>query len=179
MISEISLRPVAKNKNARMLFFVLLGAAAASVAVSYLVNAYKGIIQLGSLILLVAAVMVYTRYIGAAYLYEVTFDTEGTPVFVVSQLSGKRRSALCRVDLADIAEILRLSGEEYRAYKPEAGMKRYNYTPTLWPDEVHCMKVRARAESADVFLELSAECCDMLLSYAAEARALRAENDGE
>ncbi len=177
MISEFSVRPVAKNNNARSLFFILLGAAAASVAVSYFSPLYKGIIQLASLLFLVAAVLIYTRYIGAAYLYEVGFDSAETPIFVVVQISGKRRSALCRVDIADIADIKRLSGEQYRAYKPEAGMKRYNYTPTLRPAEVYLMQVRSRRERADVFLEISEEYCQTILAFAAEAKSLRLSDD--
>ncbi len=173
MISEFAVRPVPKNKNARTLFFVLLGAAAATVGVSYFLTAYKGIVQLGSLILLVAAVVIYTRYIGVVYSYEVSFDGDGTPIFVVCQFSGKRRTSLCRVDLGDISEIETLSAEKYRAYKTEQGTKRYNYTPTLFPPEVNLMKVRGRFERADVILELSAECRDTLLAYAQEAKALR------
>ena len=177
MIREFAVRPMPKNKKARTLFFVLLGAAAATVIASYFLTSYKGIVQLGSLILLVAAVMIYTRYLGSVYSYEVTFDSDETPIFVVCQLSGKRRTSLCRVDLADIVEIETLAAEAYRAYKTESGVKRYNYTPTLFPEEVNLMKVRSRTERADVFLELSAECRDMLLSYAASARALRTEED--
>lgn len=173
MIREFAVRPVPKNQNARTVFFVLLGAAAAAIAVSYVLTAYKGIVQLGGLILLVAAVMIYTRYVGSTYSYEVSADSEGTPIFLVCQLSGKRRTALCRVDLADIVDIKTLSGEAYRAYKPEAGIKRYNYTPTLGPSEVHLVQVRSRTEKADVFLELSEEYRAMLLSFAEEARATR------
>ena len=173
MIREFAVRPMPKNKNARTLFFVLLAAAAATVIASYFLTHYKGVVQLGSLILLVAAVLIYTRYLGSVYSYEVTFDSDETPIFVVCQLSGKRRTSLCRVDLADITEIEALEAAAYRAYKTEQGTKRYNYTPTLFPDEVYLMKVRSRTERADVFLELSAECRDTLLSYAADAKATR------
>lgn len=177
MIREFAVRPMPKNKKARTLFFILLSAAAATVIASYFLTSYKGIVQLGSLILLVSAVVIYTRYLGSVYSYEVTYDSDETPIFVVCQLSGKRRTSLCRVDLADIVEISLLSAEAYRAYKTEPGMKRYNYTPTLFPEEVYLMKVRSRTERADVFLELSAECRDTLLAYAATARSLRTEDD--
>ena len=90
MIREFAVRPVPKNKNARTLFFVLLGGAAVGMIASYFMNSYKGIVQLLALILLVAAVTVYTRYIGSVYSYEVSFDSDGTPIFVVCQLSGRR-----------------------------------------------------------------------------------------
>lgn len=173
MIREFSVRPVPKNQNARTLFFALLGSAAVAVVASYFLSSYKGIVQLGALILLVAAVTIYTRYVGAFYTYEVATDGEGTPVFVVNQTSGKRRTALCRLDLADIVDIKALTSADYRTYKPEAGIKRYNYMPTLGPTEMHLMKVRSVRESADVFLELSEEYKTLLLSYAAEARSLR------
>ena len=177
MIREFSVRPKPKNQNARHLFFVLLGSAAATVILSYFLSSYKGIVQLGSLILLVAAVLIYTRYIGAVYSYEVTFDSDETPIFVVCQFSGKRRTSLCRVDLADVIGIETLTNEAYRAYKTESGTKRYNYTPTLNPPEVHLMRVRSRTERADVFLELSSECRDTLLSYAEYARAARSADE--
>lgn len=177
MIREFSVRPVPKNQNARSLFFTLLGAAAASVAASYFLNAYKGLVQLAALILLVAAVMIYTRYVGSSYSYEISHDSEGTPIFVVTQFSGKRGTALCRVSLADVADIKTLTAAEYRAYKPEAGMKRYNYTPTLNPPEVHLMQVRSYREKADVFVELSEEYRSLLLSFVEEARAMRIADD--
>ena len=177
MIQEFAVRPVPKNQNARRTFFILLGAAAAAVVVSYFLASYKGIIQLAALILLVCAVLVYTRYVGISYYYEVTHDAEGTPLFLVTQLSGKRRTALCRVDLWDIASIETLTGEQYRAYKPERGVKRYNYTPTMRPDTVNLMVVRSRTEKAVVFLELSEEYRDMLLSFVKEAKAMRAEDE--
>lgn len=173
MISEFSVRPVPKNKNARTLFFVLLGAAFASVALSYFAPFYKGVIQLASLILLVGAVMIYTRYIGAYYCYEVAFDSSSAPIFLVTQTSGKRKTALCRIELADVVAIQMLSAEQYRAYKPKAGIKRYHYTPTLRPAEVYLMQVRSHNEQADIFVEISEPCCQTLLSFAAEARAAR------
>ena len=176
MIQELSVRPIPKNQNARYVFFALLGAAAVTVLVSYFLSSYKGVIQLASLILLAAAVLIYTRYIGCSYFYEVAFANE-TPIFIVLQLSGKRRTALCRVNLSDIVDIKTLTGAEYRAYKPEVGMKRYNYTPTLGPSEVHLMQVRSRMEKADVFLEISEEFRALLLSYADEARAMRATDE--
>ena len=178
MMQEFSVRPVPKNQNARRLFFILLGSAAALVAVSYLMSSYRGIVQLFALILLVASVMIYARYIGSYYTYDLTVDSDGTPIFVVCQYSGKRRSSLCRVDLADITDIKSLTAEQYRAYKTEAGVKRYNYTPTLNPPEVHLLKVRSHSEKADVLLEISAEYCEALLSYAQQARAMR-PLDGE
>ena len=177
MIREFAVRPTPKNQNARTLFFGLLGAAAIAIISSYILNSYKGIVQLGGLILLVAAVMIYTRYVGSVYSYEVALDSEGTPIFIVCQLSGKRRTALCRVDLADIVAIQTLTAAEYRTYKPEAGMKRYNYTPTLNPPEVHLMQVRSYREKADVFVELSEEYRALLLSFVEEARAMRIADD--
>lgn len=174
MIREFAVRPMPKNQNARRLFFILLGAAVATVAISYFLPSHKGIVQLASLILLVSAVLIYTRYLGSTYSYEVAHDTEGTPIFLVTQLTGKRRTALCRVNLADIQSIEVLTGAQYRAYKPEVGIKKYNYTPTLHPDEVHLMQVRSRTENAVVFLELSEEYRSMLLSFIEEAKALRA-----
>lgn len=177
MIQEFAVRPVPKNQNARRIFFILLGAAAAAVAVSYFLTLYEGIIQLVALILLVVSVLIYSRYLGSSYSYEVTHDSEGTPIFLVTQLSGKRRTALCRVNLSDIASIETLTGEQYRSYKPESGFHRYNYTPTMGPDTVHLMKVCSRTEKAVIFLELSEEYRAMLLSFAEEAKAMRAEDE--
>ncbi len=177
MIRDFAVRPMPKNQNARRLFFILLGAAAITVGISYFLPSYKGVVQLASLVLLVSSVLIYTRYIGSIYSYEVAHDSEGTPIFLVTQLSGKRRTALCRVNLSDIQSIKVLTGEQYRAYKPEVGIKRYNYTPTMNPPEVHLMQVRSRTEKAVVFLELSEEYRAMLLSYIDEAKSLRALED--
>ena len=81
MIQELSVRPMPKNQNARYAFFALLGAATVTVIVSYFLSSYKGVIQLASLLLLVAAVLVYTRYVGSTYYYEVAFAGE-TPILL-------------------------------------------------------------------------------------------------
>ena len=121
--------------------------------------------------------MLMTRYIFASLRYDVLFDTEGAPFFLVRQITGKRERALSRFYLADVESIVRETKEERAARKTEAGFVKYSYMPSLAPKDNILITVRSRYERALIRIEGSDEFLETLRSFAAEARALRKEEE--
>lgn len=171
MISPISIKPEPQNNKAKHTFFACLGSAILSIALYTMLPSYKGIVGIVALGFITAAIYLYNRYVCAAYYYDVTMDSNGSPVFVISQSVGKRQTTLCRVDLSSITLVKKLSAEEKRAYKPAKDIARYFYSPTLSPEFVYLLEVRSPYEKADVFVELNDEQAATISAYAKEARA--------
>ena len=177
MIAELSVRPKSKNNYARGLFMCLL-ATALGVFILYLnAQRYRGLIGLAVICLVTAAVFIYTKYICVSYVYDITRDSEGSPIFVVRAQTGKRHTTLCRVDLYSIKEIKKETREEYKNHKIEAGFRKYVYTPTLFAPEVYRIRVVSRYEKAEILIECTAEFCEYLLSASKEAKALYSDDD--
>ena len=99
MITELSVSPRAANKSASMVFAALLTSAAISTVLYLSAERFRGVIGLLSLILITAAILVYTRYISVKYYYDVTFDANSRAVFTVRQVIGRRVSTLCCIHL--------------------------------------------------------------------------------
>lgn len=181
MINEIYSHVKPSNTKAKRLFILLMGLsallAAGAVALNIFGGPYKGVVAFCGCISIVAAVFIYTKYIGVEYYYDVTFDSEGTAVFVVRQVTGKRESTLCRIDLWSITKIEKLTAKERSAHKAQAGFKRYFYLPTLSPDSVILITIRSEYENAEIVIEANDEFASMLKGYAREARESRF--DGE
>lgn len=179
MISEFSAKAKSKNNNAKILFFALLGLAVATVAVYISLDKFKGVVGLFAVAFITAAVFIYTKYMSGEYYYDITFDYNGVPVFVVRQRVGKKNTTLCRMDLHAITEVVKQNKSERAEHKTKDGYLKYNYTPTLSPDETYLVTVNARYEKAEIRIEATDEFAGLLLSYAAEARELRAFAEAE
>ena len=177
MIREHYSRTKASNSNAKNLFYGLLCATAVLFVFYCTTPLYKGIIGLFCVAAITAAVLIYTKYVGVEYFYDITFDSEGTSIFVVRQVTGKRSSTLCRIDLSSIVKIERLDASARKAHKAEAGYINYFYLPTLMPESVLLLKVSSRNERAEIFIEASDEFAELLSTYSIEARSLVAEDD--
>ena len=179
MISEFSARAKAKNNNAKILFFSLLGVAAV-VTVFYLTaERYRGVIGVIALCFITAAIFVYTKYISSVYFYDITFDYNNSPVFVVRQRTGKKDTTLCRMDLYAVTDVIRQDKKERAEHKTKDGYLKYNYTPTLSPDETYLIRVFSRYEKAEIRIEATEEFAALLKQYAAEAKELRALAEAE
>ncbi len=175
MIRELSVRPVPTNKNAKVFFLGSLFLALVSLIAYFSVQRYKGIVGLFILVFLTAGILVYTKYISAQYYYDVTFDSNGVPVFVVRQVTGKRQTTLCRVDLYAIRSVTLLEGESKKRHKAPDKAVKYVYTPTLFPNSVYAVYVKSSYEHAELMIECSEEFASLLMSYAEEARQHRIE----
>lgn len=179
MITEISARAKAKNNNAKILFFVFLILSAAATVLYLTVEIKRSLVGLVALIFITAAVFVYTKYVSSEYFYDVTFDYNRNPVFVVRQRTGKKDTTLCRMDLYAITAVQKQDKKQRSEHKTKYGYLKYNYTPTISPDETYLITVVSRYEKAEIRIEATEEFANLLLSYAAEARELRANSEAE
>ena len=175
----MKIRPKAANEKGKRAFLLFLLLAAVLFVISLFMENYHGIVQLFSLVALTTALFFYNRYLASTYEYEITTDTDGTPVFVVSSYSVKRVSTLCRISLWDIREIRRMNKEERRAHQTPKDMAKHNYTPTLFPDSVLCIVQRSRYEKSEIYIESNEVFEKYLLEIVEEARAMHAPDDEE
>ena len=170
MITETTTRLKPTNNNAKNLTFGLLIAVIVGMTVYSAIPVYKSIVGAITLLLIVALVFIYTKYISVIYFYDITFDGYGVPVFVVRQVTGKRQSTLARVSLADIISVEREDAEERKKHETPMGVRRYYYVPTLLPKVTYRMTVKSKYEHAEITIEITEEYREMLLRYCAEAK---------
>lgn len=179
MIQGITVHPKPQNRNAWYLCFACVGLAAVCLIVAGFLVRYRGVIQLTAVFFLVTAILLYVRYIGAHYAYEITEDYEGVPVFVVTQTTGKRVSTMCRVALWDITDITRQTRAEAQADKPDRKVFRlYRYMPTIRPAVSYRLTVEG-AERSIVRIEGTEEFIDYLSRVVAEAKEMKPREDEE
>lgn len=177
MINEFFSHAKPTNAKAKRLFITLL-AIGALITVGYAAaDRFKGIIGLFALGAIVGAVFIYTKYIGVEYFYDITFDSAGSPVFVVRQISGKRQTTLCRLDLHSIVKVEMLDAKARASHKAPAGYKRYFYLPTLLPESVILITAHSESEFAEITVEASEEFADLLRAYSKEARETRFDSE--
>ena len=175
MIQEFSVRPKPANNNAKIAFLIAILLSAVGFVTYFMIEKYKGIVGTLALFILTTAILFYTKYISPEFYYDVAFDSQGVPMFVVRQVVGKRQTTLARIDLADIKAIDKQTAKERGEHKTPAGYKVYVYTPTLMPKETLLITANGRYERAEIRIEGTEELSRLLLEYSAEARAMQAE----
>ena len=179
MISEFSVRPKPRNNNAKIAFLIAILISAAGFVTYFFMERFRGFVGMFSLMVLVTAILFYTKYISPEFFYDITFDYENTPIFVVRRRVGKRDTTLCRIDIADIVSVDYETRAERRAHKTPSGMLKYVYAPTMLPPDVYRITVRGRYEKCEIIIEASEEFAKLLRDYSAEARSLRLSEDEE
>lgn len=179
MISELSVSPRPANKSATVTFGALLFSAAIATVLYLTAERFRGVIGLLTIAFITAAVLIYTRYIAVKYYYDVTFDTSSQAVFTVRQLIGKRVSTLCCIRLSSITKLAYEKKEERKGHKIPYGVRKYNYTPTLIPEDTIRIYSQTRIEKAEIVIEGSYELLSRLESFAREAREIAALNEEE
>ena len=155
MINEFSVHPKPTNNKAKVVFFITMIAGLAVATVSCFLPIYKGLVGMVGLLLIVTALLFYTKYIAIEFYYDIVKDDSGLPLLVVRQTTGKRTTTLCRIELADITKVETESAAERRAHKTERGVLKYNYTPTFSPSEVHRITVINRYERAEILIAIT------------------------
>ena len=179
MIREFSAKAKASNNNARTLFVVCMASAFAFLAVSMLIPIYRGVVSLVGIVLLVAAITVFTKYISPIFYYDITFDSEGVPLFVVRQMIGKRQTTLCRIALFEIVKVEKENIEQRKQHKTPAGFIKYSYIPTIDPASAYRITSVSRYEKSEILIEASDEFASIIKSYSEEARKNYSLNDEE
>ena len=170
MIPDFSIHAKSSNNKAKIAFWVGLAAAFVVFTISAFINKYQGLVGLAALALLVFALTVYTKYLSVSYYYELTTDSEGVPLLLVRQVTGKRQSVLCRIGLAEIVKVEREDKSARNAHKTPAGFMKYTYVPTLMPEVTYRLTSTSRYEKAEIVLEISDEMAGLLRKYSVMAR---------
>ena len=153
MISEMSIKLQPSNNYARLIFSVFTSGGICLALLSTFIPRFKGGVAICGVVLLVMAIAVFSKYIASVYYYDITFDDNRTPVFIVRQITGKRESTLCRIDIADIVSVEHESLKERRKHKTPMGFIKYNYSPTLAPKKTSRLTVEGRYEKAEIIIE--------------------------
>lgn len=179
MIKELSASPKPQNSNSKILMSVFFILSAAVLIVSRLIDSYKGVVAFVGVLLLVSAILVYTKYVAIVFYYDVIITSDGEPLFVVRQLSGRREVTLCRVPLAELTDIRKETAAERRAHVRQKDCPLFVYLPTLFPPVSYRMTVGRGSERSEVLIECSEEFAALLLDYAAEARELAGDLNEE
>ena len=169
MIKEFTVSPKPQNKNAKIAVSIAMGVSLVAFVIYFLMERFRGIVGMFALLTLVTAILFYTKYIAPVFFYDITFDSENTPIFVVRQVTGKRQTTLSRIDLSNIKRVERENKEERKAHKTPADFRKYVYAPTLFPETVYRLTVIGRYEKAEIIIECSDEYADYLRDVAAEA----------
>ena len=171
MIIDFSIKAKPSSKKANCTFTVCIVLAFVFFAASGFVSLYNGLVGLVGLIFLTAALTVYTKYISPMYYYDVFTDSDGTPLFIVRQVVGKRETTLCRIGLCEVMKLEREDRATRRKHKTPSDHQKFSYLPTLDPTVSYRMTTRSRYERAEILLEISDEMAQMIKNYAEIARA--------
>jgi hypothetical protein len=177
MIKEFSVHAKPRNNNAKIMFLILILIAGVGLVGSFFLEHYRGVVGVFALMILVTAILIYTKYISAVFYYDITFDYEETPIFVVRQVVGRRQTTLCRIGLADIQKIELEDKKAKSGHKTPKNVHKYSYAPTLFPKEVYRMYIHNRHETAEIVIEGTAEFADLLRAYAKEAKEAYMEEE--
>ncbi len=170
MISEFSVKPKPQNKNAYYYMYASLLGALVTLIIYFLMDKYKGLVGLFTIAFITAAVFIYTKYIAAQYIYDITFDSSGNAVFVVRQQTGKKDTTLCCIFLSGITSAKIMDKAERRQHTTPYGMQKFVYTPSISPDTVCLITYHTRYENSEIYIEANSEFAALLLNYAKEAR---------
>ncbi len=170
MIREFSVSPKPQNKNAKIVVLISLIVAALSFATRIVLDKYNWAWELLAFFAVVVTVYISSKYIFTVYYYDIMIDTDGVPIFVVRKMIGRRQETHARVELTYITECTPVTREERKKHKTPEGVLKFNYCPTLWPARLARLGYESPEQRAELYLELSDEFCELLLSYSDEAR---------
>ena len=171
--------PKTANTKGKRVFLITLLLALALFLSSLLLHSYQSIIQLIALVLLTVALYFYNRYVSTSFVYEITTDADGVPVFVVSSFQGKRVSTLCRISLWDVTGVVRCTREELRKREKNKEVAIHKLNPTMSPEIITVVSVRSTYEKCDLWLETSEDFDSYFLSIIREAKELKITDDNE
>ncbi len=177
MINDFSVCVNPKNKYGMIAFLSSLSIGAFLFVFSSTLESYRGVVGLVALGFIVYSLYAFTKYVSREYRYDVTSGDE--PMLVIRQLVGNRGTTMCRVLLSDIAEVKVEGKNERTAHKCPDGYIKYCYTLTMGVAETVRVVVKSRYEKCEIVLEATAEFAKLLSSYAAEAKALKLDDEDE
>ena len=170
MIREFSIKLKPSNNKARNAFIFCISLAFIGLFSSSLLTRYNGVVGLFSVAFLVAALQIYTKYMTSNYYIDIIFDSDGVPILVVRQITGKRSTTLCRIGLSEIESIDREDRNDRRDHKTPDEYRKYVYCPSLDPEICYRITVINSYEKAEILTELTDEMADTLRTYVDQAK---------
>ncbi len=177
MINEFSVHPKPRNKNAKIAFLIAILVSAGGFVAYSLMPRYRGVVGTFALFVLVTAILFYTKFIAPAFHYDITVAADGTPLFVVRQVTGKRATTLCRIELANITAVEYETRAARKAHKTEKGTRVYVYAPTMFPPDVYRIISKSRYETSEIIIEANEEFAGLLRDYSEEARLMQSDEE--
>ena len=176
MINEFSVHPKPQNNYAKLFSLLAMLLAVGCIILYSVIEHYKGVVGVVAMMFITTAVLIYTKYIAVDFYYDITFDSEGIPLFVVRQIIGRRQTTLCRIELWDIESVEHQTDKERRAHKTASGVRKYTYAPTVFPKENYLITTGSY-EKNEIVIECSQEFAELLSSYAKEAKEMRVDEE--
>lgn len=170
MIREFSIKLKPSNNKARTAFIFCISLAFIGLFASSLLTRYNGVVGLFAVAFLVAALQIYTKYMTSTYFIDIIFDSDGMPLLVVRQITGKRSTTLCRVGLSEIESIDREDRNARKEHKTPEEYRKYVYCPSIDPDICYRITVINPYEKAEILTELTDEMADTLRTYVGQER---------
>ncbi len=155
--------PRKTNKKAQSLIILFFIAAVALFAISVILNGmpYLWIVQLSAIIMLTAAVFVFTRYMAKIYIYRLE-ETEGGMDLTVTECSPnrKRQITVCRIGLDSIQSTAVLGFSQIKS-KRKAKLPFFDYRPDINPEK--SILIRSNEGGKEIFICLAYD--EGLLGY--------------
>lgn len=174
---EMTSKPKPTNNNAKIIFTVTLILGVALSFASMMLERYRGVVGMVALGLLCTAIFYYTKFISAYFLYDLTFDSDGTAIFVVRQVTGKRSTTLCRIALYEIDRIDKETKEQRKSHLTPKGTRKYVYFPTVSPSVSYRIFTKNRYETSEVLIEGTDEFIHYFNECVSEAKEIEARSD--
>ena len=155
------------NSFARVASLALALPAVALFAISGVLPAYGGVVQLVSLALLVAALFLAYKFVFSTYTYVITDPGNGTPCLLVEQQQGRRSTLAFHVPLHAVLRVQEMG-------KMPQG-RAYLYTARLRGGQYQYVVCRVDGVEQILKIEADADFIAALAAAAAEARQRRAD----
>ena len=138
--------PKSPKKREKLVTFGLLALAAILFGVARIPNVpYPALFQLCMIFALVGVVMLVSRCLLRRFVYTVCEAESGThnaPDFRITEYYGNHVTVVCRISVADIAQVTRITAQNRREISQMLRRQRvYHYTAQLWGDDIYLLKV--------------------------------------
>ena len=149
MVTELArYTPRPANRRAHALALLLLLAGGALFAVSLALPAYGGVVQIASLLLVVAGLFIAYKFLFSTYTYSIADVGDGELRLLVEQTQGRRSSLVCQFPLYAVCRVV-------EAGKERLPGKAYSYVATMHGGRYQ--HVQARIDGNLLLLQMEAD----------------------
>ncbi len=163
---EFTYRPITDKKRAFPLLFTVIGVSSLLIAISSVIEAYRGLLSLLGVMGLTVATYILTRYVVSDFAYSVMLNSSDELLFVVTKTTGKRVSTLYCTKAKYIKSAQLFTKNDYKKHKPEKGTLLYNLAPSFHPDSVYIVSTDGPEEKCEIILE----CTEAVISRLCDCR---------